>query len=77
MTRGNSCFAAPDPTLGLPGFQLVGDSTFPGQGTLAAAMSGALAAERLGAVTLFPWGEIAFRRKPSGAPAGAFPRTAL
>ncbi len=77
MTRGNSFFRAPDPTLGLPGFQLVGDSTFPGQGTLAVAMSGALAAERLGAVTLLPGGGIAFRQKSPGALAGAFPRTAL
>lgn len=41
-----------DPTLGEPGLHLVGDTAFPGQGTLAVAMSAALAAERLGAVRL-------------------------
>lgn len=39
-----------DPTLGLPGLTLAGDTAFPGQGTLAVAISGLLAAERLGAV---------------------------
>lgn len=41
-----------DPTLGAPGLHVVGDTAFPGQGTLAVAMSAALAAERLGAVRL-------------------------
>jgi phytoene dehydrogenase-like protein len=54
----NSGFFALDPSLGLPGFQLVGDTTFPGQGTLATAMSGALAAARLGAVRLLRDGRI-------------------
>jgi C-3',4' desaturase CrtD len=58
--RRNSGFFALDPTLGLPGFQLVGDTTFPGQGTLAASMSGALAAARLGAVRLRRDGRISF-----------------
>ncbi len=66
ITRRNSGFFALDPTLGLPGFQLVGDTTFPGQGTLAAAMSGALAAERLGAVRLGRDGGVSFTR-PRGA----------
>lgn len=50
-----------DPTLGLPDFQLASDTAFPGQGTLAVAMSGAIAAERLGAVRLHRSGEIGFR----------------
>ena len=41
-----------DPTLGEAGLHVVGDTAFPGQGTLAVAMSAALAAERLGAVRL-------------------------
>jgi len=39
----------------------VGDTTFPGQGTLAVALSGALAAERLGAVRLRGDGTLSFR----------------
>jgi phytoene dehydrogenase-like protein len=58
---GNTGFSSVDPTLGLPEFQLASDTTFPGQGTLAVAMSGALAAERLGAVRLHRSGEITFR----------------
>jgi len=60
ITRRNSGLFALDPGLGLPDFQLAGDTTFPGQGTLAAAMSGALAAERLGAVRFRRDGGIAF-----------------
>ena len=41
-----------DPTLGAAGLHVVGDTAFPGQGTLAVAMSAALGAERLGAVRL-------------------------
>lgn len=37
---------------GARGLHVVGDTAFPGQGTLAVAMSAALAAERLGAVRL-------------------------
>jgi phytoene dehydrogenase-like protein len=62
ITRRNSGFFAVDPTLGLPDFQLVGDTTFPGQGTLAAAVSGALASERLGAVRLLRGSGVGFRR---------------
>ena len=51
-TRANFGLRALDPTLGAEGLHLVGDTAFPGQGTLAVAMSAALAAERLGAVRL-------------------------
>lgn len=44
--------SALDPTLGEAGLHVVGDTAFPGQGTLAVAMSAAIAAERLGAVRL-------------------------
>jgi len=52
MTRANFGLRALDATLGARGLHLVGDTTFPGQGTLAVAMSAAIAAERLGAVRL-------------------------
>lgn len=52
MTTGSFGPRALDPTLGAEGLHVVGDTAFPGQGTLAVAMSAALAAERLGAVRL-------------------------
>ncbi len=52
MTRGSFGLNALDPTLGARGLHVVGDTAFPGQGTLAVAMSAAIAAERLGAVKL-------------------------
>jgi len=52
MTKSNFGLNALDPTLGAQGLHVVGDTAFPGQGTLAVAMSAALAAERLGAVRL-------------------------
>jgi phytoene dehydrogenase-like protein len=52
MTRANFGQRALDPTLGADGLHVVGDTAFPGQGTLAVAMSAAIAAERLGAVRL-------------------------
>lgn len=61
ISLANSGLRAVDPGLGLPDFQLVGDTAFPGQGTLAVALSGALAAERLGAVRLGRDGSISFR----------------
>lgn len=51
-TRDNFALRALDPTLGAAGLHVVGDTAFPGQGTLAVAMSAAIAAERLGAVRL-------------------------
>lgn len=50
-----------DPTLGTEGLHVVGDTSFPGQGTLAVAMSAALAAERLGAVRLGRDGGVTLR----------------
>ncbi len=67
MSVGNSGFRALDPTFGVPGLHLVGDTTFPGQGTLAVALSGALAAERLGAVRLRRDGRISFAASPRRA----------
>ena len=52
MTRARFGLRALDPTLGTEGLHVVGDTAFPGQGTLAVAMSAAIAAERLGAVRL-------------------------
>ena len=52
MTNASFGLRALDPTLGAEGLHIVGDTAFPGQGTLAVAMSAALAAERLGAVRL-------------------------
>lgn len=52
MTNATFGFRALDPTLGARGLHVVGDTSFPGQGTLAVAISAALAAERLGAVRL-------------------------
>lgn len=52
MTRGTFGPRALDATLGAAGLHVVGDTAFPGQGTLAVAMSAAIAAERLGAVRL-------------------------
>ncbi|MCC6130593.1 MAG: FAD-dependent oxidoreductase [Acidobacteria bacterium] len=64
-TLGNSGFLSRDPTLGLPSFHLVGDTTFPGAGTLACAMSAVYAAERLGALRISRTGEIRFRPRLS------------
>jgi phytoene dehydrogenase-like protein len=58
MTRANFGLRALDPTLGAEGLHVVGDTAFPGQGTLAVAMSAAIAAERLGAVKLGRDGRI-------------------
>lgn len=58
MTTGTFGPRALDPTLGAEGLHVVGDTAFPGQGTLAVAMSAALAAERLGAVRLERGGGI-------------------
>lgn len=58
LSLSSSGLLAPDPTLGLPRFQLAGDTVFPGPGTLSVALSGLLAAERLGAVTVGGDGEI-------------------
>ena len=58
MTRANFGLRALDPTLGAAGLHVVGDTAFPGQGTLAVAMSAALAAERLGAVRLGRGGRV-------------------
>ncbi|MBK9087728.1 MAG: FAD-dependent oxidoreductase [Holophagales bacterium] len=60
MTRGSFGLNALDPTLGAEGLHVVGDTAFPGQGTLAVAMSAALAAERLGAVRLERGGTLGF-----------------
>lgn len=53
-----------DATLGEAGLHVVGDTAFPGQGTLAVAISAVLAAERLGAVRLGRDGRI---RLPGGS----------
>ena len=58
MSRSNFGFRALDPTLGAEGLHVVGDTAFPGQGTLAVAMSAALAAERLGAARLGRCGNV-------------------
>lgn len=58
LSLARSGLLAPDPTLGLPGFQVAGDTVFPGPGTLSVALSGLLAAERLGAVTVGGNGRI-------------------
>jgi len=63
-TRESFAFRALDPTLGAAGLHVVGDTAFPGQGTLAVAMSAALAAERLGAVRLGRDGSV--RPRPGG-----------
>ncbi len=60
MTNGSFGLSALDPTLGTEGLHVVGDTAFPGQGTLAVAMSAALAAERLGAVRLGRDGSLRF-----------------
>lgn len=60
MTNRNFGLRALDPTLGAEGLHVVGDTAFPGQGTLAVAMSAALAAERLGAVRLGRDGGLRF-----------------
>ncbi len=60
MTRATFGLHALDATLGAEGLQVVGDTSFPGQGTLAVAMSAALAAERLGAVRLGRGGALRF-----------------
>ncbi len=59
----NSGFRSVDPSLGLPAFQTIGDSVFPGAGTLAAAMSAVYSSERLGAIRITRDGEIRFRSK--------------
>ena len=60
MTHRNFGLRALDPTLGARGLHVVGDTAFPGQGTLAVAMSAALAVERLGAVRLGRDGTLRF-----------------
>ncbi len=62
MTRATFGLRALDPTLRAAGLHIVGDTSFPGQGTLAVAMSAAIAAERLGAVRLGRGGRLRFLR---------------
>lgn len=67
--RGNSnLFALPQDVLG-PGLWLVGDSVFPGQGTMAVAVSAIRLVERL---TGTPWSRSRARpgREPAPAPPG-------
>jgi phytoene dehydrogenase-like protein len=62
MTHGSFGLRALDPTLGATGLHVVGDTAFPGQGTLAVAVSAAVAVERLGAVKLGRGGSLRFRQ---------------
>ncbi len=63
VSRSNSNFLAVGPDVLGPGLWVVGDSVFPGQGTMAAVLSGIRVVERIAGIS---WASIRARPRPWG-----------